>query len=117
MAGSFHIAGLSALQSLLGGIDVGAKAEANVAAAAAHLEGEIKARAPVDTGHLRGSYGSVTQGTVAYVGTNVEYALHQEYGTQHQSGTAHVRPALEGSRGQLIEIMGAQTIKDAFGGL
>lgn len=29
------------------------------------------------------------------MGTDVEYAPHQEFGTRYQPGTPHVRPALE----------------------
>ena len=120
MAGdNFGISGLSALQGRLSKVGIGKASEQNMAAAAAHLEGEIKDRAPVDTGHLRGSYGHTVQGgdngAVAHVGTNVEYAAHQEYGTVHQGGTPHVRPALEANRDQLVQIMAADTLKEALG--
>jgi Bacteriophage HK97-gp10, putative tail-component len=62
------------------------------------LVDEIRRLAPVETGKLRESY-QVREGA-AYIGeaivyTDVEYAVHQEYGTLFQSGTPHVRPALE----------------------
>jgi len=31
----------------------------------------------------------------AYVGTNLEYAVYQEYGTRHQTGRAYMRPAVQ----------------------
>ena len=39
--------------------------------------------APVDTGRLKGSISSVVdeQNTCVYIGTNVEYAPYQEFGT------------------------------------
>lgn len=88
-------------------------ADSNVEKAALHLEGAIKDRAPVDTGHLRSSYSTRVEGSVAHVGTNVPYALPQEYGTRYQSGTPHVRPAIEAERGEMFGIM-AGSIKDAL---
>jgi len=54
---------------------------------ALEVEKGAKLRAPVDTGRLRGSYGTFfghRGGTLDYatVGTNVEYALHVEFGTR-----------------------------------
>ena len=120
MAGdNFSISGLSALQGRLSSVGIGKASEKNMAAAASHLEGEIRERAPVDTGHLRGSYGHIVQGgdkgAVAHVGTNVEYAAAQEYGTVHQGGTPHVRPALDANRDQLVKMMAADTLKEALG--
>lgn len=117
--GGFDIGNLGALQGRLSSIGIGKASESNMAAAASHLEGEIKERAPVDTGHLSASYGHTVQGgdkgATAFVGTNVEYAAHQEYGTVHQGGQAHVRPALEANRDQLVQIMAADTLKEALG--
>lgn len=56
-----------------------------------------KEYAPVDTGRLRNSItheASPDEGAV-YIGTNVEYAPYQEFGTRYQSGTPFLRPAVE----------------------
>ena len=55
---------------------------------ALRVEREAKKRAPVDTGRLRASithrvYPVGSTKLVAEVGTNVEYAAAQEYGTRH----------------------------------
>lgn len=51
------------------------------------VEREAKRRAPVDTGRLRASITTRiepgTRGPVAVVGTNVDYAAAQEFGTRH----------------------------------
>lgn len=50
----------------------------------------------VDTGNLRKSIvKEVLSSKHARVGTNVEYALHVEYGTKFQKGKAYLRPALK----------------------
>ena len=56
-----------------------------------------KGYAPVDTGRLRNSIShEVAQDENAvYVGTNVEYAPYQEFGTRYQNGTPFLRPALD----------------------
>lgn len=48
-----------------------------------------------------GSSGSVV------VGTNVNYAPHQEWGTEHQRGTPHVRPAVQTVDGNVEQIASA----------
>lgn len=57
---------------------------------AARAETASKARCPVDTGRLRGSinWWIVLEGDtlVAYVGTNVEYAIYVHEGTSRMSG-------------------------------
>ena len=49
-------------------------------------EGYAKRACPVDTGRLRNSITHVTRPDekAVYIGTNVEYAPHVEYGTVHQ---------------------------------
>lgn len=56
-----------------------------------------KGYAPVDTGRLRNSisHQSVPDEEAVYVGTNVEYAPYQEFGTKYQAGTPFLRPAIE----------------------
>jgi hypothetical protein len=107
--GSFRIDGIDGLSARLQGI---APADvAGMARATEHLHGQITSRAPVDTGHLRDSYQTSVEdsgdGAVGRVFTSVEYSIFQEYGTRYQGGTAHVRPALDANRQQLVEMMAA----------
>ena len=56
-----------------------------------------KEYAPVDTGRLRNSisHESAPDEGAVYIGSNVEYAPYQEFGTRYQSGTPFLRPAVE----------------------
>ena len=62
------------------------------------LESESKARAPVDTGHLRSqiTHDTNVQKTKAtvFVGSNVEYDPHVELGTYKQQAQPHHKPAV-----------------------
>lgn len=58
-------------------------------------EGYAKLLAPVDTGRLRNSIShEVVQDTV-YIGTNVEYAAYQEFGTSRMKAQPYLAPAVE----------------------
>lgn len=60
------------------------------------IEAKAKAHAPVDTGLLRNSIQTNIEGPLkASVGTNVEYAAYQEFGTRHQKGTPFLTPAAD----------------------
>ena len=102
---------VSAMGSL--GDAIPSSGKQNMKIAAAELEGEIKDRAPVDTGHLRASYSHIVEtrgGTViGHVGTNVPYAEPQEY-----MGTPHVRPAVDARGSDLARTMAADTLSDAL---
>lgn len=69
------------------------------------------ALAPVDTGRLSKSYTHsipVVTGKLrasVKVGSNVHYAPHQEFGTVHQSGKAHLRPALRDETEAVVDIL------------
>lgn len=56
--------------------------------------GGAQLRAPVDTGRLRASLAYEVTGDAAFVGTNVEYAPHVEYGTVKMEAQPYLRPAL-----------------------
>lgn len=62
-----------------------------------------KRRAPVDTGRLRSSIADEMsrEGDVLIgrIGTDVEYALHQEMGTVHMPAHPYLRPALDDAKG------------------
>lgn len=60
------------------------------------IEAKAKTLAPVDTGLLRNSIQTtIDSPTKATVGTNVEYAPYQEFGTRHQKGTPFLTPAAD----------------------
>ena len=73
--------------------------------AAVAVELAAKRFAPVDTGRLRASISHTVErdakGPVAFVGSNVNYAIYQELGTRYQPGTPYLRPALHSLRGRL----------------
>ena len=63
------------------------------------IEAKAKALAPVDTGLLRNSIQTdVERPLKATIGTNVEYAPHQEFGTRHQKGKPFLTPAADEQR-------------------
>lgn len=69
---------------------------AAVRKAAFKIEARAKQLAPVDTGLLRNSIQTRIDGPMkATVGTNVEYAPYQEFGTRHQKGKPHLTPAAD----------------------
>lgn len=78
-------------------------------AAGAAVEGQAKLYAPVDTGLLRGSINHRVEGDTAIVGTNVEYAPYQEYGTRRFRpgvGQPFMRPAIDVLRKKLVALLG-----------
>jgi HK97 gp10 family phage protein len=62
-----------------------------------------KQLAPVDTGRLRSSIADEIghEGTdlVGRIGTDVEYAVYQEFGTVHMAAHPYLRPALDAAKG------------------
>lgn len=77
--------------------------------AALLIERRAKEYAPVDTGTLRASIGHVVnrmgRDTVkAVIGSNVEYAPYQEFGTYKMAAQPFLRPALENSRDEIEDI-------------
>ena len=60
------------------------------------LKASSKAKAPVDTGflknHITSSYPNRLEG---HVKSEAAYSGYQEYGTRFQTGTPHIRPALQ----------------------
>ncbi len=71
------------------------------------VKDEAKAKAPVDTGHLRESITSQADGLHCDIGTNVEYAIYQEFGTYKMAAHPFLVPALKEREADVI-----QAIKD-----
>ena len=73
--------------------------------AALDIESHAKTFSPVDTGNLKASIqAQPRENPLSWtVGTPVEYAPHQEYGTVNQSGTPFLRPAVERVRQPFID--------------
>lgn len=66
------------------------------------VDRQAKNLAPVDTGRLRSSINGRlardSQGVVGIVGTNVHYAIFQEFGTRYMAAQPFLRPALDAAR-------------------
>ena len=77
------------------------------------LKASAKAKAPVDTGflknHITSSYPNRLEG---HVKSEAAYSGYQEYGTRFQTGTPHIRPAL-----QEIEPLFKQDMNDVLKGV
>jgi len=74
------------------------------------VERRAKELAPVDTGTLRASIGHVVNrmgrdAITAIIGSDVEYAPYQEYGTYKMAAQPFLRPALEQSRDEIVRIL------------
>jgi len=67
------------------------------------VEAGTKQRAPVDTGLLRNSYNMQMESELTVVvGTDVEYAVFQEFGTHKMAAQPHLTPAAEAERQPFI---------------
>lgn len=73
------------------------RAEAAIAKAAADIEAQAKARAPVDTGLLRSSINQPPTGDSMrrVVESPVNYSVYQEYGTSKMPAQPYMTPAVE----------------------
>lgn len=84
------------------------------------VEGAAKPLAPIDTGALRGSIHTTTRptgdGATASVGTNVEYAAHQEFGTSRMKAQPYLQPALQKNKKKAKKII-LDTVKASYKGL
>lgn len=69
-----------------------------IAKTAVKVETKAKRLCPVDTGRLRSSIthevGMLGKTVIARVGTNVDYAVHVEFGTRRMRAQPFLRPAL-----------------------
>lgn len=75
-----------------------------VQGAGIECEAEAKKAAPVDTGRLRSSIQYEQQGDMACsVGTDVSYAIYQEYGTYKMAAQPFLFPAFQIASQHLID--------------
>jgi hypothetical protein len=51
----------------------------------------------VDTGRLKGSYMFEEHEDFVRIGTNVDYSIYQEFGTEKIVARPHLRPSIEGN--------------------
>lgn len=58
------------------------------------VEGYAQLLAPVDTGRLRNSITHIVNGDSVVIGTNVEYAVYQEFGTSKMKAQPYLKPAV-----------------------
>jgi HK97 gp10 family phage protein len=74
----------------------------DIARRAVQVDSVAKRMCPVDTGRLRASINwrmeTDSRGLLAVIGTNVEYAPYQEFGTRHMPAHPYLRPALGAAR-------------------
>ena len=66
------------------------------------VQGTAKRLVPKDTHNLEGSITREKFDDRVEVGTNVEYAEHQEYGTVHMEAQSYLRPAIDENRKDLL---------------
>jgi len=73
---------------------------------------DAKREVRVDTGRLRASITHEVEKTkneiIGRVGSNVEYAIPQEYGTSKMSAHPYLRPALEKNKGKIKQLLGGK---------
>lgn len=73
-------------------------------------EGYAVQKCPVDTGRLRNSITHMRVNGNVYIGTDVEYAPHVEYGTSRQKAQPFLRPAAEGHASEYRAIFEAMLL-------
>lgn len=86
---------------------IGAAIARGLEAVGLQAEGHAVQKCPVDTGRLRNSITHMRVNDDVYIGTNVEYAPHVEYGTSRQKPQPFLRPAAEGHASEYRAILEA----------
>jgi HK97 gp10 family phage protein len=109
MASGAKVTGVDQLSATLKGLKTkasGAQLATALRAGGLVIETPAKAKAPVLTGNLRRSIHTEVSSSgakaQARVGTNVEYATAQEFGTSRQPGTPYLRPAYDENKGKAV---------------
>lgn len=87
------------------------------------VERDAKEFAPVDTGNLRASIASMVESSGVLksevrgvIGSNVDYAPFQEFGTSRMGAQSFLRPAMEKNRDRILKRF-RQAVQDAGDGL
>jgi len=92
--------------------EVNQKVKANMEKACLLVENDAKRFVAVLTGNLRGSITheiKVTKNEVkGVVGTNVNYAIPQEYGTSKMAAHPYLRPALKKNIPKIKQLLGGK---------
>jgi HK97 gp10 family phage protein len=71
-----------------------------LAKVALDIESDAKTRAPVKTGHLRGSVQAGQESQLAWrIGVGAEYGIYVEMGTRFMGARPFLTPAVEHARG------------------
>jgi HK97 gp10 family phage protein len=101
------VRGLSSLLAKLGAMPPGFEdtTRLEVKRSALNVQNGARRRAPVDTGRLRNSitHETTPNGLAARVGTNVEYAPFQEFGTRRNAARPFLFPAMEQERPKFLK--------------
>lgn len=104
-----RVRGIEQLQRKLGALGpaVTEAARRELLSSGLRVVAGAKRRAPVDTGRLRNSitFEVTADGDVVRVGTNLEYAAFQEFGTRKMPARPFLFPAFEEERPRLRERM------------
>ena len=80
-------------------------AQKGLAKGAMLIADRAKVLAPVRSSTLRDSITSKAEGMSAEVGTNVEYAIYQEFGTYKMAAHPYLIPAMEESEAEVCDIV------------
>ncbi|MDD5510908.1 MAG: HK97 gp10 family phage protein [Dehalococcoidales bacterium] len=85
--------------------EINARLKSNMTKACLLVERDAKINAPVDTGRLRASITNRLEvekdQLIGIVGTNVEYAPYQEFGTSKMPAHPFLYPALEANKSKI----------------
>jgi len=71
----------------------------------------IRSKGIIDSGRLRDSVKYKVRGDEVSIGTNVEYATYQEYGTVKMPARPYLRPSIDNKRKFLVELWGQMYAK------
>lgn len=82
-----------------------------VGKAAYHILGNARAKAPVQTGHLRDNSDVEHNGPTADINFHAEYAAYVELGTYKMAAQPFLTPAIEAERQHFIELLKGGLIK------
>lgn len=106
---NIHFEGVSDVTGMLDKFtdELSEKLSRGVAQGGKIVEGEARGLAPVRTHHLQESIHAHTEGLRCEVGTNVEYAIYQEFGTYKMKAHPYMMPALTGNKEAIINAIKA----------